>query len=245
MTLKLVWFYLIAINKFISSSNLIINNSPELNVFTESTQIISWDNPINTNGVKIDLYTSNSYKGTIYKINKSVNYFNWLVPDNSIIGNKYFLHITAYYNNTKTVSNNTSLFNIVKGTSKSKIYFILTVVGGGIIILITLICVCKNIQEKYLPDGIITPIFNIYSPKKLTPRAACTPPKSAPIMIQQQLSNPMRDVNPYLYTYTEPVNNRDTHRFYRDFDNNLRHSGDINQNLITPHVTKDDIGYYY
>ena len=94
MTLKLVWFYLIAINKFISSSNLIINNSPELNVFTESTQIISWDNPINTNGVKIDLYTSNSYKGTIYKINKSVNYFNWLVPDNSIIGNQYFLHIT-------------------------------------------------------------------------------------------------------------------------------------------------------
>lgn len=242
MTLKLAWFFLLSINNCISSEQLVIINSPELNVFVESTQSISWENPLNSDSVKIDLYKSDSYLQTIYKVNKSINYFNWVVPDNSIIGDQYLLHITVYYNKTKSLSNNTACFNILKATNKSKIYFILIVAGVGIILTALVIYSCNRFSKKYLPNGITTPIFNKFSPKR-QPIAACTPPQTSPIMIQRQHSNQRQE----LYVEHLPqIHRREIYQSsYRDVGRTLSNSDDITEKLLTPYVTQDDINYYY
>ena len=242
MTLKLVWFFLLSINNFISSEKLIINTSPELNVFLESTQTISWKNPLNPDSVKIDLYKSDTYQQTIYKINKSVNYFNWVVPDNSVIGQQYLLHITVYFNLTKSVSNNTSSFNIVKDSNKSKIYFILIVTGVGIILTALLIYCCNRCSKKYLPDGITTPIFNKFSPRR-QPIAACTPPQTSPIMIQRPQSNQRQEL--YVEQPAQIHGREIFQSSYRDTGRTLSNSDDITEKLLTPYVTQDDINYYY
>lgn len=242
MTLKLAWFFLLSINNCISSEKLVIINSPELNVFIESTQSISWENPLNSDSVKIDLYKSDSYLQTIYKVNKSINYFNWVVPDNSIIGDQYLLHITVYYNKTKSLSNNTAGFNILKATNKSKIYFILIVAGVGIILTALVIYSCNRFSKKYLPNGITTPIFNKFSPKR-QPIAACTPPQTSPIMIQRPQSNQRQE----LYVEQLPqIQRREIYQSsYRDTGRTLSNSDDITEKLLTPYVTQDDINYYY
>lgn len=242
MTLKLAWFFLLSINNYISSEKLVIINSPELNVFIESTQSISWENPLNSDSVKIDLYKSDSYLQTIYKVNKSINYFNWVVPDNSIIGDRYLLHITVYYNKTKSISNNTSSFNILKGTNKSKIYFIIIVAGVGIILTALIIYSCNRFSKKYLPNGITTPIFNKFSPKR-QPIAACTPPQTSPIMIQRPPQNNRQELS---VEQLPQIQHREVYKpSYRDVGSTLSNSDDITEKLLTPHVTKDDIDYYY
>lgn len=242
MTLNLAWFFLLSISKCISSEKLVIISSPELNVFIESTQAISWENPLNSDSVKIDLYKSDSYLQTIYKINKSVNYFNWIVPDNSIIGDQYLLNITVHYNKTKSISNNTSCFNILKKSNKSKIYLILMVTGLGIIIIPLLIYSWSYFSKKYLPNGITTPIFNKFSPKR-QPAAVCTPPKTSPIMIQRPQQNQRQE----LFVEQLPqIQHREVYKpSYRDVGSTLSNSDDITEKLLTPHVTKDDIDYYY
>ena len=242
MTIKLVWFFLLSINKCINSENLIIINSPELNVFIESTQSISWENPLNSDSVKIDLYKSDSYLQTIYKVNKSVNYFNWVVPDNSILGDRYLLHITVYYNITKLVSNNTSSFNILKRTNKSNIYFILIVSGVFIILTILVIYGCSRVSKKYLPNGITTPLFNKFSPKR-QPTAACTPPKTCPITIHRPKPNQRQE----LFVEQLPkIQYREAYQSsYGYVGRTLSNSDDITEKLLTPYVTKDDIDYYY